>query len=156
MPSEQNLDLFSPRFKADPFPTFAHMRENAPIYSHVAPDGATIWYITRYDDVIEVLRDNDTFVKNKRSTLLPEEMRPNETPSFMHRLINENMLFSDPPDHTRLRGLVNQAFTPRRVQQMAPRIQAIADGLLDEAAQQGEMDLIADFALPLPTIPAYR
>ena len=152
MSLEQNLDLFSPHFKADPFPTFAYLRENAPIYPHIAPDGTTIWYISRYDDGVEALRDNDAFVKNKRNALLPEEIVPNQTPSFMQRLINENMLFSDPPDHTRLRGLVNQAFTPRRIEQMAPRIQAIADSLLDEAAQQGEMDLIADFALPLPTI----
>ena len=145
-------DLFSRQFKANPFPTFAEMRQSDPIYPHIAPDGTTMWYISRYDDVIEVLKDNDTFVKNKQNTLLPEEANPHQTPPFMQRLINENMLFSDPPDHTRLRGLVNQAFTPRRIEQMTPRIQAIADTLLDAVASQRKMDLIADFALPLPTI----
>jgi len=148
----KEYDLFSRRFKADPFPTFAELRENDPIYPHTAPDGSTIWYISRYDDVIEVLKDNETFVKNKKNTLLLEEIGPHQTLPFMHRLINENMLFSDPPDHTRLRGLVNQAFTPRRIEQMAPRIQTIANDLLAQVASQGEMDLIADFALPLPTI----
>ena len=148
----KEYDLFSRQFKADPFPTFAELRENDPIYSHTAPDGSTIWYISRYDDVIEVLKDNETFVKNKKNTLLLEEIGPHQTPPFMQQLINENMLFSDPPDHTRLRGLVNQAFTPRRIEQMTPRIQAIADALLDAVASQGKMDLIADFALPLPTI----
>jgi cytochrome P450 len=145
-------DLFSPQFKSNPFPTFAEMRHNDPIYPHVAPDGSTIWYISCYEDVVEVLKNNDTFVKDKKNTLLSDETKPKQTPSFMQRLINENMLFSDPPDHTRLRGLVNQAFTPRRVEKMTPRIQAIADSLLDEVAAQGRMDLIADFALPLPTI----
>ncbi|PID85193.1 MAG: cytochrome P450 [Chloroflexi bacterium] len=145
-------DLFSPQFKSNPFPTLAKLRQNDPIYAHVAPNGATIWYISRYQDGVEVLRDNETFVKNKQNTCLPEEITPHQTPSFIYRLINENMLFSDPPDHTRLRGLVNQAFTPRRVEKMAPRIQTIADSLLDKVVGQGEMDLIADFALPLPTI----
>jgi len=152
LPTMKEYDLFSRQFKADPFPTFAELRENDPIYSHTAPDGSTIWYISRYDDVIEVLKDNETFVKNKKNTLLLEEIGPHQTPPFMQQLINENMLFSDPPDHTRLRGLVNQAFTPRRIEQMTPRIQAIADALLDAVASQGKMDLIADFALPLPTI----
>ena len=151
-PTSNQYDLFSRQFKTDPFPTFARLRENDPIYPHIAPDGSTIWYISRYDDVIEALKDNDTFVKNKKNTLLSEEIGPHQTSPFMQRLINENMLFSDPPDHTRLRGLVNQAFTPRRIEQMTPRIQAIADELLDTVASQGKMDLIADFALPLPTI----
>lgn len=151
-PRNNRYDLFSRQFKTDPFPTYAEMRQNDPIYPHIAPDGTTMWYISRYDDVVEVLKDNDTFVKDKQNTLLPEEAHPHQTPPFMQRLINENMLFSDPPDHTRLRGLVNQAFTPRRIEQMTPRIQAIADALLDGVASQGRMDLIADFALPLPTI----
>lgn len=150
--STNRYDLFSRHFKANPFPTFAQLRQNDPIYAHTAPDGATIWYISRYDDVLAVLKDNDTFVKDKKNTRLPAEIGREQTPPFMHRLINENMLFSDPPNHTRLRGLVNQAFTPRRIEQMTPRIQAIADELLSNVAGQKEMDLIADFALPLPTI----
>jgi cytochrome P450 len=149
---DPQYDLFSRQFKANPFPTYADMRQHHPIYPHIAPGGSTIWYISQYDDVVEALKDNETFVKNKKNTLLPAEIGPHQTPPFMQRLINENMLFSDPPDHTRLRGLVNQAFTPRRIEQMTPRIQAIADDLLAQVADRGEMDLIADFALPLPTI----
>lgn len=145
-------DLFSPAFKADPFPTFAAMRQDDPIYRHVAPDGGTIWYITRYADVVEALRDNQTFVKDIRHTWTEEERGGKRPFPPTHRLINENMLFADPPAHTRLRALVNQAFTPRRVAQNAARVQAIADGLLDRAIAQGGLDLIADFALPLPTI----
>ena len=67
-------DLFSPQFKSDPFPTFAELRRDAPIYAHIAPDGSTIWYISRYEDVVEVLKDNETFVKNKQNT--PKYWKP--------------------------------------------------------------------------------
>ncbi|MCB8979735.1 MAG: cytochrome P450 [Ardenticatenaceae bacterium] len=124
------------------------MRQEDPIYAHRSPGGGTIWYITRFAEVTAVLKDNDHFVKDIRHTLPPDFKTPRK--SAMHRLINENMLFADPPDHTRLRALVNQAFTPRRVEQLAPRIQHITDELLDEIAVAGQADLIADFALPMP------
>ncbi len=146
MPTKEPYDLFTPHFKADPFPTFAHMRADAPVYPHLAPDGSTIWYITRYEDVTAVLRDDVHFCKD------PRHARPQETPrsSLIARLINENMLFSDPPDHTRLRALVNQAFTPRRVEKLAPVIRETAVTILDAAETKGEIELIADYALPLP------
>lgn len=150
--SKRLYDLFSPAFKRHPFATFAHMRQDDPVYAHVSPGGATTWYVTRYEDVLAVLRDNDHFVKDVRNTL-PEGTRPSlpKQPTT-HELINQNMLFSDPPDHTRLRALVNQAFTPRRVEQMAHRIQQVADELLYRMAAQGRADLIADYALPLPVM----
>ncbi|MBX3057166.1 MAG: cytochrome P450 [Anaerolineae bacterium] len=142
------FDLFSPAFKRDPFPTFARMRQEAPIYAHVSPGGVTTWYITRYKDVLAVLKDNDHFVKDVRHTKENNPAAPARP--TLHQLINQNMLFADPPDHTRLRALVSQAFTPRRVEQAAPRIQAAADDLLDKAAAAGALELIADYALPLP------
>ena len=150
--NQTQYDLFSPTFKKDPFTTFAHMRANAPIYANVAPNGITTWYVTRYDDVLTVLRDNDNFVKDVRNSMLPEERPSSTRHKSIQQHINENMLFSDPPDHTRLRALVTKAFTPRRVEQMKGRVQIIADGLLDEVADAGEMDVIVDFALPLPVI----
>ena len=146
-----HYDLFSRRFKANPFPTFAVMRQEAPIYAHKAPDGTTIWYITRYEDVVAILKDNDHFVKDIRQAR-PFPPSPSRRKPAMQQLINENMLFADPPDHTRLRALVNQAFTPRRVENMRARIQAIADRLLDKVAAQAEMDVITAYALPLPLI----
>ena len=140
-------DLFSPEFKANPFPTYARMRQTAPVYAHQTPKGDTIWYITRYDDVLAVLDDTDRFVKDIRrvDSSAGAALTPN-----IHRSINQNMLFSDPPDHTRLRALVNLAFTTRRVGEMAFRVQAIAESLLDRVRAQGEMDLIEAYALPLP------
>ncbi len=144
-------DLFSRAFKANPFPTFAIMREADPIYPHLAPNGTTIWYITRYEDVIACLRDNEHFVKDIRQALPPEQLTPARR-TTMHQLINENMLFADPPDHTRLRALVSQAFTPRRIENLRPRLHQLAQVLLEQVAPLGHMDLIADYALPLPVV----
>mgnify|MGYP001556073143 CR=1 FL=1 len=65
------FDLFSREFKANPFPTFERMRDKAPIFAQSAPDGSTIWYITRYADVLAVLRDNENFCKDPRNTGVP-------------------------------------------------------------------------------------
>lgn len=124
------------------------MRQDDPIYAHRSPGGGTIWYITRFEDVTAVLKDTDHFVKDVRNTLPPDAQKPRK--SSLNRLINENMLFADPPDHTRLRALVNQAFTPRRVEQLAERVQHITDELLAAIAPAAEADLIASFALPMP------
>lgn len=148
-PPPEKHDLFSPTFKADPFPTFAAMRANEPIYCHVAPYGARIWYITRYEDVLEVLKDNIRFAKDPRN-VDDEQAAVSLSNKNIFQNINQNMLFADPPDHTRLRTLVSQAFTPRRVEVIRPRIQAIADQLLDQVEAQGTMDLMADYAFPLP------
>jgi cytochrome P450 len=146
---QDKYDLFSHTFKRDPFSTFAQMRAADPIYAHRSPNGAVNWYITRYEDVVVVLKDNEHFCKDVCHTL-PEDGRIRRSRGSVHQAINQNMLFSDPPDHTRLRALVSQAFTPRRVEQMRPRVQSIADELLDEVVAQGAMDLIVDYALPLP------
>jgi cytochrome P450 len=145
-----SYDLFGPLFKADPFGTWAEMRRDAPVYGHVSPNGVTTWYVTRYDDVLAVLHDNERFVKDVTQTRLPAERPLTPQSPSIHQQINENMLFSDPPDHTRLRALVNQAFTPRRVEQTVPRVQQITDELLDAVAAARQMDVIADLALPLP------
>jgi len=147
---EQNFDLFSHQFKADPFPTYARMRKEAPIYGHKAPDGSTIWYITKYETVLAILRDNDHFCKDPRNTRMPEVAGNASRRTTTHRLINENMLFSDPPNHTRLRSLISQAFTPQRIAHQSEFIQKTADHLITEFYNKGEVDLISAFALPLP------
>lgn len=120
------------------------MRRDAPVYAHRAPNGTTTWYVTRYEDVVAVLKDNVHFCKDRSRVF--EQKRP----STPNQRINDNMLFADPPDHTRLRALVGQAFTPRRVDQMRPRIEEITMGLLDDIGEHGCFDLISQFALPLP------
>jgi cytochrome P450 len=146
----KQYDLFSRRFKADPFPTFARMRQEVPIFPHQAPDGSTIWYITTYEDVTAVLRDDANFSKDPRNARAYDSSGPTSRKTTIHQRINENMLFADPPHHTRLRSLVNKAFTPRRIEALAPQIRSIATNLLEEVKHQGQMDLIASYALPLP------
>lgn len=146
-------DLFGPDFKSNPYPTYAALRDEAPIYRRVAADGQNaIWFLTRYDDVVALLRDHKRFVKNVSNTLAPEERAQQPPTPPLLRLLGNHMLNLDPPDHTRLRALVNKAFTGQMVTQLEPRIQTIADQLLDQVQHQGQMDLIEEFAFPLPMI----
>lgn len=143
------MNIFSPQFKADPFPFFARLRAEEPVYRATMPDKTPVWLVTRYEDVMALLKD-ERFVKNRYTALTPDELRRQPWVPPMFRPLERNMLDLDPPDHTRLRALVHKAFTPRIVEQMRARIQTLADELLDGVARQGQMDLMRDFALPLP------
>ena len=145
----QPVNIVSAEFKADPFPFLAHLRASDPVYRTALSDKTSVWLITRYDDVNALLRDG-RFTKNRRNALTKEQLRKLPWTPPMFRPLERNMLDLDPPDHTRLRSLVHKAFTPSLVEQMRSRTQAIADDLLDRVLWLGEMDLIRDFALPLP------
>ncbi|MBX3012308.1 MAG: cytochrome P450 [Caldilineaceae bacterium] len=146
-------DLFGPEFKANPYPTYAILRDAAPLHRRLAADGKTaLWFLTRYEDVAALLRDQKRFVKDVTSTLSPAEQQALPPTPPLLRLLSNHMLNLDPPDHTRLRALVNKAFTATMVAQMGVRIQQITDQLLDRVHKQGGMDLIEDFAFPLPMI----
>lgn len=114
-------------YLADPYPSYKNLRESRPVHFDRLRQS---WMLARYRDVERVLRDDVHFSAEQGS--------PN------------SMLVSDPPRHTRLRGLVSKAFTPRTVRQLRPRIQEITDGLLDAVAGRAEFDAIAEFAYPLP------
>jgi cytochrome P450 len=127
------------------------MREQDPILSQPGLDGKTpIWFITGYDDAAAVLLDDERFVRDPRNALTPEELeaRSEDFPDLGP--IENHMLNRDGDDHRRLRRLVTKAFTPKMVEQLRPRIQAIADELLDAVEDSGEMDLSASYAFPLP------
>jgi len=143
------LNIVSPEFKANPFPFLAALRATEPVYRTTLPDKTPVWLVTRYEDVNALLKD-ERFPKNRRSALTPEQLRRLPWVPPMFRPLERNMLDLDAPDHTRLRGLVHQAFTPRLVERMRARVQTLADELLDAVARRGEMDLINDYALPLP------
>ena len=143
------VDPFDPAFKANPYPTYAQLRSSAPIHRITLPDGRGVWLVTRYEDVLAIFKD-ERFVKDWRKVLTPEQLaRIPQIPPVMEPL-SKNMLETDPPDHERLRALVSKAFTPRLIARMRPRIQAIADSLLDAVEDKGRMDLIDDYAFPLP------
>ena len=149
----RSFNLFGPEFKANPYPTYAAMREQSPFHRRTSSDGQTaIWFITRYDDVSTLLRDHKRLVKNVTNTLTAEQRASlPETPRLL-QLLSNHMLNLDPPDHTRLRSLVNKAFTNQVIVRMKERIQHVADELLDHVHGNGEMDLIEEFAFPLPII----
>jgi cytochrome P450 PksS len=147
--TSQPLNIVSAEFKADPFPFFSLLRASEPVYRTTLPGKTPLWLLSRYDDVAALLRD-ERFKKNRRHALTKEQLRKLPWTPPMFRPLERNMLDLDPPDHTRLRSLVHKAFTPSLVEQMRSRTQAIADELLDRIVWTGEMDLIKDFALPLP------
>jgi cytochrome P450 len=145
---ERRFDLYGDAFKRDPYLTFASMRREAPIWKQAGLDGTTpIWFVSRYADVDAMLRDK-RFVRDVRLAKDPGELPPEPE---LYRRIGQHMLNHDGVDHQRLRGLVSQAFTPRRVAEMRPRIRTIAEGLLEPLVDRGSMELIAEFAFPLPT-----
>jgi hypothetical protein len=142
-------DIASAAHKVDPYPFYAHLRAEDPVHRGIA-GGLPAWIVSRYDDVVMVLKD-DRFAKDQQNALTPEQAGKQPWVPAMFRPLTRNMLDLDPPDHTRLRALVQRAFTPRLVEQMRPRIQGLADRLLDGLRCQQHFDLIRDFALPIPT-----
>jgi cytochrome P450 len=135
-----------PAFIADPYPFYRRLRETAPVFK--TPQG--FWLITRYDDVAFALRDKrfgKDFVGNMTRRYGGSGMNEPAIASLAR-----TMLVQDPPDHTRLRGLVTKAFTARRVADMRPRIKKVVDEQLDRVADKGEMDVMRDLAHRLPVI----
>src|SRR6266516_5572198 len=143
------VDVTNATFKANPFPFYAQLRAEAPVFPVKLPTRQRAWLITRYDDVLNVLKD-ERFAKDRRNAMTPEQLKKVPWVQPMFKPLEHNMLDLDSPDHTRLRALVNKAFTPRLIEQMRDKIQALTNELLDRAEPNGGMDLIADFALPLP------
>jgi cytochrome P450 len=143
-------DLTSPAFKADPFPFYRRLREQHPVLRVVLPDRKPAWLISRYADVNAALKD-ERLSKNPWATLSPEEQRRKLPwfPKFL-RPLTRSMLDSDPPDHTRLRTLVSAAFTPRFIEDLRGRIEALCQQFLQPLRTRRATELVADFALPLP------
>jgi cytochrome P450 PksS len=148
-PPRAPVNLADPEFKANPFPFYAKLRAESPVHRTVLPTGEPAWLVTRYDDVAAVLKD-ERFVKEPAHALTPQEVA--RLPWFrrLFKSLKRNMLEVDPPDHSRLRALVAKAFTPRLIDGMRPRIGSLTNHLLDKVYNRGRMDLIRDYALPLP------
>jgi cytochrome P450 len=146
-------DLASPRFKANPYPFYARLRNEAPVWRTTLRDRRMAWLVTRYEDVAGVLKDR-TFAKDPLNAMDPEQRAKTPwVPGFLKPL-ERNMLDLDDPDHARLRALVSKAFTPRLVERLRGRIESLCEELLDamerKGGRQGGAELVADYALPLP------
>ena len=133
-------DLARAKFKANPYPFYARMRAEVPVYLTNFL-GARAWLVTRYDDVLVLLKD-ERFVKDWPPTT-----------GWIHFVagpITRHMLNTDAPDHTRLRTLVHKAFTPNLIERLRERIQQVCDELLNTLETDGRKDLMSGYALPLP------
>ena len=128
MQSIKAPDLASPKFKANPYPFYARLRAEAPLYRTRAL-GQTAWLITRYDDVLAALKD-ERFTKGGAMT--PEQRTKMPWVPGVIKPLTRNMLDLDAPDHSRLRALVHKAFTPNLIERLRDRIQALCDDLLTE------------------------
>jgi cytochrome P450 len=142
-----SYDLLSPKVQADPYDVYREMRAKDPVHWS---ELARAWFLTRYAEVASVLKDNRFSVEgtqqksNERMGYKLDERSP------LRRINKRWMLFVDPPDHTRLRGLVNRAFTPKAVEGLRPKIQELVDGLIDQVQDRGHMDIVHDLGDPLP------
>jgi pimeloyl-[acyl-carrier protein] synthase len=135
--------------RRDPVPAYRRLRESEPIRRNRFQG---TWVLSRYEDVAAVLRD-PRFTTD-RTRLLPFRLMRRSSrrhPDFVS-LLDRNLLMLDGEEHRRVRGLVSKAFTPRRIEALRPRVEAIVDELLGAAAAKGEMELIHDLAHPLPVV----
>ena len=121
----RKVDIYSAEHKRDPFPFYALLRSEAPVFEVGVPVLKRAWLITRYDDVVLCLQDSDRFVKNASNAGLrsPKSM-PWWTPASL-RTLSENMLDLDDPPHRRLRALINKAFSRARIEQLRNRQQQL-------------------------------
>ena len=145
-PSLSLYRLLDPAVLADPYPLYQRLREEDPV--HWDPF-LHCWVVTRYEDVHTVLKE---FSADRAPS--PEQLRTLGITGIepVSEMMVRQMLFLDAPKHTHLRKLCSHAFTPRRVELLEQRIEAIADRLIDAAAREGRIDLINDFAAPYPSI----
>ena len=146
----QKIGLASQAFARDPFPTYASLREAGPVFRTRLPFLGTTWVATTYQAASEVLKDDETFVMEAKKVgktffigilrLLPRILR----------VFTDNMLYHDDPDHRRLRRLVEQAFSRHSVESMRGRIGILCDRLLAGLSGRKTVDLLEEWARPLP------
>lgn len=142
-PASPQPVVFDERFLATPFATYARLRADSPVHRAITPDGSPIWLVTRYADVRTALADSRLSVDKAHS-------RTGYQGFSLPPALDANLLNRDGTDHARLRGLMNQAFTPRRVVALRSRIRAIADDLVAALPPGGQVDLMQTWAAPLP------
>jgi cytochrome P450 len=130
---------FDPAFRRDPYPSYAWLREHAPVNN-----SGGFWTVSRYDDVVHVLRSPQLFSSKAMGGAIAGPGN-GQGPLQVRTIIN-----TDPPEHTHIRNLINRAITPRMVADLEPRIREIAAALIDAALPGGRIELVADLATPLP------
>ena len=141
-----------PAFYQDPYPTYAALRESAPVFWY-EPWGQ--WLISRYDDIADVLRRPDAFSSVGWEHRVLGQLDPSiqeQIPAIRGHYDTPALIHSDPPDHTRLRRSVARAFAPRNLESIRATVEELVDELLDKAGESRTVDLVAAFAYPLPAL----
>ncbi|HYX18443.1 MAG TPA: cytochrome P450 [Nostoc sp.] len=142
-------NIFAPEFNANPYPTYHRLRSEDPVHKYLIGGD---WFVTRYADIKAVLRsgcirtDDRPKLINERSKYLKNKEKNLDTLAYT---TSKFLFYMNPPDHTRLRGLLVKTFSPIVVEQMCPFVQEIVDELLDKVRHQGSIDIVADLASPL-------
>ena len=138
-------DFSDPAIQVDPYPHYQRLRNDAP----VCWNGRT-WLISRYDDIVTLLNDPRMSSARTEQTfaVLPPDVQQELTP--LRTILGSRMLLSDPPKHTRLKAIVNKAFSPRMIEGRRTSIERICHGFIDEVIDKGTMDVMADVATKLP------
>jgi cholest-4-en-3-one 26-monooxygenase len=142
------VDVYSPDsfVESVPHEMFTTLRREAPVYAHPRPDGSHFWCVTRHEDLIAVNRDNATFSSNRYATNI------DAPPGDSLEQVRLMMLNMDPPDHTKLRKLVNKGFTPRRIRELTDHLEQEAGAIVARAVEKGEVDFVTEVAAELPLI----
>lgn len=150
--SVPTVDIASREFNQNPYPFYKMLRAEAPVHP-VKVAGSynkRAWLITRYDDVVSVLKDDARFIKHPTNALDQSQVKKLPWMPSMFKAFSANILYVDGADHLRLRGLIHKAFTPRMIEKMQGNVETLTNRLLDDAEKRGSFDLINDFALPIP------
>ena len=134
-------DLFAAR---EPWDVFELLRRDAPVYWHDEPGGRGFWCVTRYDDVVAVLKDTATFSSEVGGVAQIEDMQPDELEA------RRNFMETDPPLHTQWRRLFARDFAPRSLARYEPFLRDLTRGILDEVLPLGEFDFVERIASPIP------
>ncbi|AGY57714.1 cytochrome P450 family protein [Gloeobacter kilaueensis] len=146
----ESVQIASPAFKADPYPFYARLRAETPVYRVALPNKQPAWLVTRYDDVAALLKD-PRFAKDRQNALTKKQMASQPQVPALFAPLTRNLLDSDDPDHARLRRLAQTAFTAKRIEVIVDRTQAACDERLDRLKGR-RFDLMGEFALPVPVM----
>ena len=152
MRKSEGVDITSAAFKADPFPFYAKLREEAPVcpVRLKVRRGQRAWLVTRYDDVVAVLKDPATFVKDRTAAMSREQLARAPGIPRVFAALERNLLGLDGGDHGRLRALVHRAFTASTVEGMRGTAEEVTARALDRVEALGDFDLVADFGVAVP------
>jgi len=144
-----DLDLKSPSMARDPYPAFAELRDRDPVHWS---ESLGAWVVTRYADVLEIWNQPELFSSDRFRRVRAEFTSQRPEVRAVAAVLSKWLVFRDPPDHTRLRALLQKAFTPRQLANSRARIQAAIDALIDDALAKSEIDFVSQFAFPLPAL----